>query len=407
MEVDLVALLVVSAVAVLAPLIADLPLRRRLPAVVLEIAFGIVIGPQVLKLTAAGGALGFLGVLGLAFLFFLAGLEVDFTRVRGRPLQLAAKGWLISLGLSAVIAVLLHLSGFLRATVLVTIALCTTSLGILIPILRDSGEIEGRFGSMALAAAAMGEFGPIVLMALVFTGRTGRAAHVAFLLTFAAVALAAAIVAVRYRPATAVRLFGRGMHASNQLPVRVSLLLLVALVDLAQRFGLDLILGAFAAGMVVSLAARDHPGAPLREKLDGIGFGFLVPIFFITSGVHFDLHALIASASSLLRLPVFLALMLLVRGSPVVLYRGDLPRADLAPLALFSATGLPLIVAIAEIGVATGRMRTDNAAALVGAGMISVFLFPFAALALRPKSHSPRRTRWRSFSHTWNKPETR
>jgi Kef-type K+ transport system membrane component KefB len=385
MAADFISLFIISAVAVIAPLVAELPLRRRLPAVVIEISLGIAIGPHGLGLTTASGALGFLGVLGLAFLFFLAGLEIDFKLIQGRPLTLAFLGWGLSLALATAISVVLSLSGFVRGTELVAIALCTTSLGILVPILRDSGELQSRLGSMALAAGTAGEFGPIVLMSLVLTGDTSRGVHLALLITFTTVAIGSAVIAIRFHPPAAIRLLGRGMHATSQLPVRVSLLVLVGLAYLAQTLGLDVILGAFAAGLVVSLASRGRPGLPLREKLDGIGFGFLVPIFFITSGIHFDLTALLASTNSLLRLPVFLALFLVVRGLPVLLYRNDIARWDLAPLALFSATGLPLIVAISEIGVATGRMRTDNAAALVGAAMISVFLFPFCALLLRSR----------------------
>jgi len=299
---------------------------------------------------------------------------------------LAGLSWALSLALATAFAVLLHLAGFLRATLLVTIALCTTSLGILMPILRDSGELETQFGSMVLAAGAVGEFGPIVLISLLLTGDSSRTVHVILLGVFATVAIAAAVIAVRYQPPAVVSILGRGMNFTSQLPVRVSLLILIGLVYLAQELGLDLILGAFAAGMLVGLATKGHPGAPLRERLDGIGFGFLVPIFFVTSGIHFDVHALLASTSSLLRLPVFLVLLLVVRGSPALLYRRDLPPRDIAPLALLSATGLPLIVAIAEIGVNTGRMLPENASALVGAGMISVFLFPFGTLLLRRRT---------------------
>lgn len=383
MAADFISLFIISAVAVISPLVAELPLRRRLPAVVLELGFGIAIGPHVLNLTNAKGALDFLGTLGLAFLFFLAGLEIDFVKIKGRPLKLGIAGWGISLLLAATISLLLSAAGFVRDTELVTIALCTTALGILVPILRDSNELETRLGLMTIGAGTAGEFGPILLMSLVLTGDTPRGVHVALLIVFTVLAVGSAVIAVRYRPPAAIRLLGRGMHATSQLPVRVSLLVLVGLAYLAETLGLDIILGAFAAGLVVALASQGRPGVPLREKLDGLGFGFLIPIFFITSGVHFDLTALLASESSLLRLPVFLLLFLFVRGSPVVLYRHDMPRRELAPLALYSATGLPLIVAISAIGVSTGRMRTDNAAALVGAAMISVFLFPLTALFLR------------------------
>jgi Kef-type K+ transport system membrane component KefB len=178
------------------------------------------------------------------------------------------------------------------------------------------------------------------------------------------------------------------MHASSQVPVRLCLLVIAALVVLAEQLGLDMILGAFAAGSVVGLASRGEGGVILRHKLDAIGFGFLVPMFFVTSGIKFDVEALLASPSALLRLPVFLLCFLVVRGVPVCLYRREVEQADLLPLALYAATALPLVVAITEIGVATGRMRTDNAAALVGAAMLSVLLFPLSALILRRRGQT-------------------
>jgi Kef-type K+ transport system membrane component KefB len=165
--------------------------------------------------------------------------------------------------------------------------------------------------------------------------------------------------------------------------MRVSILILAVLVMLTREFGLESILGAVAAGVVVSLAVEGESRRVLRQKFEGIGYGFLIPIFFIGSGMRYDLNALLSSPGSLFRVPIFLLLFLAVRGLPVLLYRKDLPRKDLLPLALFSATALPLVMAIAQIGLQTQRMRPENAAALVGAGMISVFIFPPVALILR------------------------
>lgn len=267
--------------------------------------------------------------------------------------------------------------------------LCTTALGTLMPILRDAGELKTRFGAFVLGAGAVGEFGPIVLVALILTGQTARWEVTLMLVLFVVIACVVAVLALRYRPARIVRLLSQTMHASGQLPVRLAILLLIGLVVLAETFSLDILLGAFAAGLVVSLASSGEDAKPLRVKLEGIGFGFLIPIFFVVTGMQFDLDALFESASTILRLPLFLALLLLVRGLPVLIYRRDLPRADLPPLALYSATALPLIVAITAIGVETGEMRSENAAALVGAGMISVFVFPLVALALRRRRASP------------------
>jgi Kef-type K+ transport system membrane component KefB len=193
-------------------------------------------------------------------------------------------------------------------------------------------------------------------------------------------------VTVRLRPPRIIRLLSETMHASAQLPVRLSILLLVGLVFAASEFGLDFLLGAFSAGIVVGLVSKTAEAEPLRVKLDGIGFGLLIPIFFIVSGMTFDLDALFASAGAILQLPLFLALLLVARGLPALLYRKDLPRADLPALALFSATGLPLIVAVTTLAVADDRMEPDTAAALVGAGMVSVFVYPLTGLALRRRS---------------------
>jgi len=208
------------------------------------------------------------------------------------------------------------------------------------------------------------------------------------LLVFAAVAVLVAFVGMRYHPPRIVRLLNRTMHASAQLPVRVSVLLLLGLTLLAGNLGLDMILGSFAAGMMVGLIAKGEASEPLREKLDGLGFGFFVPIFFIVSGMKFDVAALLDSPTAILRLPVFLALFLVCRGLPALLYRRDLQIRDRLSLGLFSATALPLVVAISEIGVSTGRMIPENAAALVGAGLVSVFLFPLLGMSLRPATRT-------------------
>lgn len=387
MELNLTTLLIIAVIGVAAPLIAELPVGVRMPIVVLEILLGIAVGPHGLGLAEARGVLGFLGVLGLTFLFFLAGLEVDFERIRGRPLSLAARGWLLSFALGMVIVAVLRAIGFTTAPVLVGVALTTTAIGTLLPILRDAGELETPFGNYVLAAGAIGELGPILMLSLIVTHDESHWSRAAVMLTFVVIAAVAIVIALRVHPPKAVALFARTMHASSQLPVRFCILLLVGLVTLAESFGLDVILGAFAAGLIVGLANRVDPSRDetLRHKLDAIGFGFLVPIFFVTSGIQFDLSALFDGWSALLRVPVFLALFLLVRGAPTLLYRGDLHRADLVPFALYSATALPLLVAITELGLKTGRMRTDNAAALVGAGMLSVLIFPLLALLLRAR----------------------
>jgi Kef-type K+ transport system membrane component KefB len=380
-------LLVVLLVAAVAPLFNELPIRLRLPLVVLELLFGILVGPQVLDLVAAEGSLKILSALGLSFLFFLAGMDLDFSTLRGRPLQLGVRGWTLSIALAFAATFGLHAAGLVADPVLVAIALATTAIGTLLPILREADELDTEFGRFVLGAGAIGEFGPILLFTLILTGDEGFAVRSGLLATFAFIALACAAVTLRLRPPHVAEVLSRTLYATSQLPVRLAMLMLGGLVVLADVLGLDLLLGAFAAGSLVGLVARGPQAEPFRQKLDALGFGFLIPIFFVTSGTQVDLVALLASPSSLARVPLFLALLLVVRGAPaLLLYRRDVAAPERRLLALFSATSLPLIVVISELGKATGRMLPENAAALVGAGILSVLVFPLAALSLRRRS---------------------
>jgi Kef-type K+ transport system membrane component KefB len=380
------ALLVVLFVAALAPLFNELPIRLRLPLVVLELVFGMIVGPHGLDLISAEGNPRLLSALGLSFLFFLAGMELDFAALKGPPLRLGALGWLLSMCVAAAATHALAAAGLVSDPLLVAVALATTAIGTLLPILREAGELDTRFGRFVLGAGALGEFGPIVLFALVMASSEGGVMRRSGLLvTFVLIALACAGLFLRIRPPHVVDVLARGLVSTNQLPIRMSMLLLGGLVVLADVLGLDILLGAFAAGTLVGLVARGPGTEPFHQKLDAIGFGFLIPIFFVTSGAQMDLPALFASSDSLARVPLFLALLLFVRGLPALLYRKELDGGDQRLLALFSATSLPLIVVITEVGKAAGRIQHANAAALVGAGILSVLIFPLIALSLRKR----------------------
>ena len=384
------ALLIVLLVAAVAPLFNELPIRLRLPLVVLELLFGILVGPQGLDLIAVEGSLRTLSALGLSFLFFLAGMDLDFSTLRGPPLQRGLLGWLISVAIALVLTMSLSFVGLVSDPVLVAVALSTTAIGTLLPILREAGELDTEFGHFVLGAGAIGEFGPIVLFSLIVTGDQGLAMRSGLLATFVFIALACAAVALRLRPPHVIALLSRTLQGTSQLPIRLSMFLLGGLVVLADILGLDILLGAFAAGSLVGLVSRGPGAEPFRQKLDALGFGFLIPIFFVCSGARVDLHALFASANSIARIPLFLVLLLVVRGAPVLLYRSDLNGREQRVLALFSATTLPLIVVITELGKATGRMLPENAAALVGAGILSVLIFPLIALSMRKQPAAPR-----------------
>jgi Kef-type K+ transport system membrane component KefB len=373
------ALVLIGIVAVLSPILAELTGRLAIPDVVFEIGLGIVIGPAVLGIAHPGSLIVAFEEMGLSYLMFLAGVELDIPRIRGRSLKLAVMGWMISLALALLIASFLVMIGTVIDAVVISLALTTTALGTLLPILRDAGLFEGRFGARVMAIGSVGEFAPILAVAVLLDRRNPEMTSL-LLVVFVVVAVAAALVASLPHPPKVIQLLHRHVQSSAQLPVRISVLLIIGLVFLALRLGLDVLLGAFAAGIVVRLFVQGEDRTIVRGKLEAIGFGFLVPIFFIVSGMQFDVRALFASPTGLLRVPLFLVLFLVVRGTPaLLLHRRDLSRRQLVPLALFSATGLPLIVVITTIGVEEGRMRPVNAAALIAAGMLSVLLYPMLA----------------------------
>jgi Kef-type K+ transport system membrane component KefB len=191
--------------------------------------------------------------------------------------------------------------------------------------LRDAKELPTRFGAYAVASGAMGEFGPIVLFALVLSSGEGEhGSALVLMLVFTAIIVAAASIALRVRPPRVIHLLQEKMHTSAQLPVRLAVLVLASLVILARNFGLDAIPGALAAGVAVALASPTEHGETLHHKLDGIGYGLFVPIFFVTTGLRYDLNALTCSRLPLLQLPMFLVLFVAVRGLPALLMHREL-----------------------------------------------------------------------------------
>lgn len=386
LEITTETLIVVVAVAAFAPLLADLTPKVLVPIVVLEMVLGIIVGPEVLGFAEPGPLVEALSTFGLAFLFFLAGLEIEFERLAGRPATLAAVGWGVSLALGAAIATLLWAVGPVDAPILVGLALTTTALGTLMPILRDSGMLRDRFGSYILGIGSIGELAPIVAVSMVLAYEAGHPWRSTLLIVFGIVAVLAAVGAIRIRPARIVRVVNETMQTTGQFAIRLALLTIVALVVLAADLGLDIVLGAFTAGIVVGVVTRGTDTRAFESKLDAIGFGFLIPIFFIYTGMTFALDAL-AKPETLAMLVGFALLLLVVRGLPaMLLYRRDLTAAERRPLALLSAAGLPLIVAITQVGTDVGVMPEQEAVALVGAGMLSVLVYPLLAITLRRRA---------------------
>ena len=385
-EVDSGSFLTVVVVAALAAFLAGFVSRRvPLPVVVLEIVLGIVVGPAVLGLADSDDFLEFFSNLGLGMLFFFAGYEIDFERIRGTPLRLAVIGWIMSLALAYGIGGLLALTGVVLSLLFTGSAMATTAIGTLIPILSDAGELRSRFGTYLLAAGAMGEFGPILLITLVFSTK-GALSNALILIAFVVIAVIAAIGAVR-GVGRGWELLERTLETSGQLAIRVAVVTVFALGALANSLGLDLLLGGFVAGVIARIALKGREVHVFESKLTAVGYGFFIPFFFVVSGINFDLDALFDTPLRLLELPMFLGLFLIVRGVPaLVLYRNVLERAERIPLAVFSATELPLVVAITTIAVEEGHMRSGTAAALVGAGILSTAILPILGLQLRARS---------------------
>jgi Kef-type K+ transport system membrane component KefB len=381
--VDSESFLVIVTVAALAAFLAALVgSRLTIPVVVIEIVAGIIVGPELLGLADDDEFIDFFSNLGLGMLFFFAGYEIDFDRIRGTPLRLAALGWMLSLALGYGLAGILELSGLVLSVVFTGSAMATTAIGTLIPILSDAGELRTRFGTYMLAAGAAGEFGPILLITLVFSTK-GAAANAAILLIFILLAVATAMVAVR-GAGLGWPLLERTLETSGQLAIRIAVVLVFALGALASSLGLDLLLGGFVAGVIVREALRGREVRLFESKLTAVGYGFFIPFFFVTSGIKFELSALTDDPIRLLELPLFLALFLVVRGTPaLLLYRLRLDRSDRFALALFSATELPLVVAITTIAIEEGHMRAATAASLVGAAILSTAIYPLLALRLR------------------------
>jgi Kef-type K+ transport system membrane component KefB len=379
-------LMLVGAIAFAAPLLLGLAPRLRLPSVVLEIVAGIVIGPSVLGWARDDMPIQILALLGLAMLLFLAGLEIDPARLKGRFLTMSLIGFAASLSLGLVFGEGLHAAGVIQSPLFLAITLCATSLGLVVPVLKDAGEVSTSLGQLTIAASSIADFASVILLSLFFSREaSGTGAKLVLLGGFALLATVAGFAmsrAGRSRRVSATLL--RLQDTTAEIRVRGAMLLLVGFLALAQRLGIEVILAAFIAGAVLKLVDKGgmvtHPN--FRLKLEAIGYGFLIPVFFVSSGITFDLHALLASPSAILRVPVFLLALLAVRGVPALLYRRLVGGRGAAAAGLLQATSLPFIVTATQIGMAVGAISHSKGAALVAAGLLSVLIFPVTSLSL-------------------------
>jgi Kef-type K+ transport system membrane component KefB len=383
-EVSFNGLLIVTVVAFTAPIVASIR-WVKFPSPVLEIIAGIAIGPAGLGWVKVDPPIQILSLVGLAFLLFLAGLDIDLMNLKGRVLQVTLAGFVLSLVLGLAAAAVFKSLGWVRSPLFLAVVLAATSLGLVVPVLKDAERLDSTLGQLAVGGASVAEFGTVILLSLFFSQSRGSAASK--VVTFAAFVLVVLTVgAALPRAGRSVRVNGvliRLQDTTAELRVRAAVALLIGFVALAAEVGLQTILGAFIAGVILSIVDRDSRNHPnFRSKLDAIGYGFVIPAFFVATGLRFDVHALTANPSAILRVPLFLLAILLARGLPAALYRREVGSRGVFVAAFLQATTLPFIVTATTIGVAIDAIRPVTGAALVAAGVLSVIFFPSIALTI-------------------------
>ena len=381
----------ISCVAVLAPLLVRLPAFALMPVVGLELVLGVLIGPSVMGLVRSDNTIKFLAEFGLVFLFFQAGLESKRDEIGRAELRLGALAWLASFALAVGFVGVLYLFGMVRSPLLVALILPTTAFGVLIPILRQSGELHSNFGRHVLGLAAIGELGPLLLASIALAEEKHHLHQTFLSIAFFLAAFAAVILLLTLRSDGFSAKLARWLGQDGEpLLLRISLLVLLGFVFLADSFGMEAVVGAYAAGMAVAVFFSGCGGRALESRLTSIGSGFFIPLFFTASGVAFDLPSLLSSPGNIGRLLLFTLAFLLIRIAPLGIYKNALAKNDLPALALLSSTTLPLVVAITYLGRQTGQMTAENASALVGAAIVTVTLFPMLANMVRTPSAEAR-----------------
>jgi Kef-type K+ transport system membrane component KefB len=385
--------LIIAAISVAVPVVLGLFPKLPVSGAVLMVVAGIIVGPSVLGWARVDVPVQVLSDLGLGMLLFLAGLEIDLDRLRGPLTRLAGLAFGVSAVLAVVIALLFWLAGQGHEPLLLAIILMSTSAGLLLPILKDAGEDSTGYGQLVMTGAALAELVPIMLLSLFFSATSKTTAdQLVSLAIFLAVLALLGLTLVRVRRLAALdRLLEYLEGRSGQLRVRAALTLALGCGVLAYRFGFASILGAFAAGLLVRLieCTDREPNQEFLSKLEGIGFGFLVPIFFISTGVGFQLNDLTSHPVALAEVPLFVVALLAVRGLPALLYRRSFGRRRVVAAGLLQATTLTFVIVATSIGETTGKMTPTMAASLVAAGLLSAALFPPAALRLLPRAQRP------------------
>jgi Kef-type K+ transport system membrane component KefB len=384
-------LLAVVLISFFVPLLIGFFPFIRVPAPVLLIVFGIAVGPYGFGWVKIDTPVKVLSLIGLAFLLFLAGLEIDPRRLRGPIARQAGVGYLLSLALAAAVGLAVAAGGITKSPLLIAIALSATSLGLVVPVLKDARQSGSQVGQFTIAGASIADFGAVLLLSVFFSMSKGSATG-KFILLAAFVVLIVAVLVTLSRLGKSERLKSvlvMLQDTTAEIRVRFAVVLLISFVVLASKFGLETILGAFLAGAILNFVDHDSMSHPnFRAKLDAIGYGFVVPVFFVTSGLAFDLRALLRSPSAFARIPLFLVGLLIVRGVPAVVYRSSVGRRNAIAIGLLQATSLPFLVVVSAIGVSLGTIKPVTGTALVSAGLLSCVIFPLLALILLRGSES-------------------
>ena len=386
-------LLWMSLVAVGAPLVVALVPSLRIPAVVLEIVGGIIIGPQVIGIATPDQHVRMMATIGLAFLLFLAGLEVDLDTFRSPVASLAARAFVLSMALAIAAGYLMNLAGTNEDPLLLAIIFVATSLGVVVPVLKDTGELESEFGQLVFIAGSMAEFGSIFLLSLFFSkDAKSPMSSLIMLIGFGLViALSSFLVGRAWRGRWIARQMDRLEDTSSMLRVRAAIAVLFLFAVLANHLGLEAILGTFVAGALIRVLDRGNGimGTHLRGRLEAIGFGFVVAFFFVATGMRLDIKALFASWSSAKELVLFFGALLFVRGVPAVIYRRRFGSRRSYVAGLMQATSLTFIVVAADLGRQLHKIDAPTQAALIAAGLLTVLLFPALALLLSSPAERP------------------
>ena len=392
LHLTLVNLLGVATVAFCVPYVLAFFPRVRIPAVALELVAGIIIGPKVLGWIERGPVLTVISMIGVAFLLFLAGLELDLEGLRGAPLRLGSISFLLSFTVALAMTTFLQARGIILSPPLIAIALSATSVGILVTILRDTGQLHSDFGRFTMSGASVAEAGTIALLGVFFAGKNSSAAISALLLAVVAILAVVLLAALRLmlRWTAGVHIFERLEETSAQVRVRFSVLILVGAAALTMYFGFEAILGTFVAGIVVGIVIRgDRFEKTLRSKLDAIGFGLFVPAFFVSSGLRLEIDRIHGTAE-IARAALFFVALIVIRTLPQFIFRPHLSWRECLASGLLQSTNLSFILVTVAVGTELGRILEVNAAALTLAGLASaIILPPLAATLLGSKAHAP------------------